>query len=51
MSTTIEPLSLEFQVSRPDDLKEELEKCLDENVLLQEQLGRKNTELHHIHSE
>lgn len=51
MSTTIEPLSLEFQVSSSDDLKEELEKCLDENVQLQEQLGRKNTELHQSHSE
>uniref|UniRef100_A0A8C0Y7C2 Cingulin n=1 Tax=Cyprinus carpio carpio TaxID=630221 RepID=A0A8C0Y7C2_CYPCA len=34
-----------------DSLKEELEKCLDENVQLQEQLGRKNTELHQTHSE
>ncbi|XP_051576505.1 cingulin-like [Myxocyprinus asiaticus] len=40
------------QVSRSDDsLKEELEKSLDENIQLQEQLGRKNTELHQIHSE
>uniref|UniRef100_A0A673JDU8 Cingulin n=1 Tax=Sinocyclocheilus rhinocerous TaxID=307959 RepID=A0A673JDU8_9TELE len=39
-------------VNRSDDsLKEELEKCLDENVQLQEQLGRKNTELHQTHSE
>ncbi|XP_051574712.1 cingulin-like [Myxocyprinus asiaticus] len=40
------------QVRRSDDsLKEELEKSLDENVQLQEQLGRKNTKLHQIHSE
>lgn len=40
------------QVSRPDDsLKEELEKRLDDNVQLQEQLGRKSTELHQMHSE
>ncbi|XP_051999270.1 cingulin-like [Xyrauchen texanus] len=40
------------QVNRSDDsVKEELEKSLDENVQLQEQLGRKNTELHQIHSE
>ncbi|XP_016327304.1 cingulin-like [Sinocyclocheilus anshuiensis] len=41
-----------LKVNRSDDsLKEELEKCLDENVQLQEQLGRKNTELHQTHSE
>lgn len=40
------------QVKRSDDsIKEELEKHLDENVQLQEQLARKNTELHQIHSE
>lgn len=39
-------------MNRSDDsLKEELEKHLDENVQLQEQLARKNTELHQIHSE
>uniref|UniRef100_A0A672QRC4 Cingulin n=1 Tax=Sinocyclocheilus grahami TaxID=75366 RepID=A0A672QRC4_SINGR len=41
-----------LKVNRSDDsLKEELEKCLDENVQLQEHLGRKNTELHQTHSE
>ncbi|XP_058603760.1 cingulin isoform X1 [Onychostoma macrolepis] len=41
-----------LKVNRSDDsLKEELEECLDENVQLQEQLGRKNTELHQTHSE
>ncbi|XP_042596818.1 cingulin-like isoform X1 [Cyprinus carpio] len=41
-----------LKVNKSDDsLKEELEKYLDENVLLQEQLGRKNTELHQTHSE
>ncbi|XP_051722118.1 cingulin [Ctenopharyngodon idella] len=40
-----------LKVSRSDDLKEELEKCLDENIQLQEQLGRKSTELHQSHSE
>uniref|UniRef100_A0A8C1SI15 Cingulin n=1 Tax=Cyprinus carpio TaxID=7962 RepID=A0A8C1SI15_CYPCA len=41
-----------LMVNKSDDsLKEELEKCLDENVQLQEQLGRKNTELHQTHSE
>ncbi|XP_052473643.1 cingulin [Carassius gibelio] len=41
-----------LKVNRSDDsLKEELEKCLDQNVQLQEQLGRKNTELHQTHSE
>ncbi|XP_057196519.1 cingulin [Triplophysa rosa] len=40
------------QVNRADgSLNEELEKHLDENVQLQEQLARKNTELHQIHSE
>lgn len=39
-------------MNRSDDsLKEELEKHLDENVQLQEQLARKNTDLHQIHSE
>ncbi|XDV40166.1 hypothetical protein PO909_009297 [Leuciscus waleckii] len=40
-----------LKVSGSDDLKEELEKCLDENVQLQEQLGRNKTELHQTHSE
>ncbi|TRY82754.1 hypothetical protein DNTS_020634 [Danionella cerebrum] len=41
-----------LQVSRSDDsLKEELEKSLDANVQLQEQLGQKSTALHQIHSE
>lgn len=41
-----------LKASRSDDsLKHELEKCLDENIQLQEQLGRKNTELHQTHSD
>ncbi|KAJ8354724.1 hypothetical protein SKAU_G00222910 [Synaphobranchus kaupii] len=45
-------LSLERKSSQASaELKAELEDCLDENLQLQEQLGRKKTELHQTHTE